>query len=234
MNTSLGEKFRKWKTSEAEKLSRMTFRKKVDHIFTYYKGWMFLFLVIILFCGYIGDAVISAHKEVILEGFFTNDDWNLFDADVIKKDYGEEIGLGKNQILILDDDLYIALNGDATEYTAASRGKIIAYMSTGELDFVITTGDVLDYYMNSSAVPMLPFDELLTPEQFEKYNDCLFIGPDTNREDSYIALDLTASRYVSGSGADTNPNITDTYYMFIPYNAVHTDQIRNFIDYMFS
>ena len=87
---------------------------------------------------YIGDAVIQSHKEILLQGFFTNDEYNLFPAERIEQDYAATQTLTRQQRVVFDDALYIDLGGEASEYTAASNGKLTAYMMMHELDFVVT------------------------------------------------------------------------------------------------
>ena len=136
---SLRERFKRWRDFTAKTMSGMSFRQKLSYLLYYYKGWIFGLLLIVMLGAYIGDAVAQSKKEIILQGFFTNDIYGLFDAGEIQKDYTEVRAPGENQVIIFDDDLYIDMGGEATEYTAASNGKLIAYMAVQELDFVVTS-----------------------------------------------------------------------------------------------
>lgn len=60
---------------------------------------------------------------------------------------------------MFDDALYIDLGGEASEYTAASNGKLTAYMMMHELDFVVTSDEVLEYYKDT--FPMEDLEALL-------------------------------------------------------------------------
>lgn len=48
-----------------------------------------------------------------------------------------------------------------------------------------------------------------------------------------IAVDMTGSRFVAGTGADTDPRVEHTYYLFVPESAPHTEQIAEFLRYAF-
>ena len=61
------QKVKLWRDTESAKLRTMTFGGKIGYIFTYYWKWMLLFLIVVMFCGYVGDAVVQAHKEIVLE-----------------------------------------------------------------------------------------------------------------------------------------------------------------------
>ena len=230
---SFREKLRKWQSNTAEQIRPLNFWQKAEYFFSYYKLWLLGLLIFILFAGYIGDAVIQSHKEILLEGFFTNDEWNVFDASCLEDEYASLYPPEKNQMYLFDDSLYISLDGDATEYTAASKGKIIAYMATRELDFIITTEPVLDFYLDSNAVPMEDFEDILMPDQFSQLRPYLRSGTDSEGVAAFVALDLSKSPLVAENENVLSGNATDTYWMFIPYGAPHREVLIQFIDFLF-
>lgn len=209
-----------------ERLRPLTFREKLDYLFTYYKGWLLIILLAAMAAGYIGDAVVQSHREIVLQGFFTNDEQNLFPADTLQRDYAAVLGLGRRQRVVFDDDLYIDLNDEATEYTAASNGKLIAYMAVGELDFVVTTQAVYEHYAGS--IPMQDLSALLPEALYNALADQLITGTDKDGNAAPVALDMAESRFLTGADTD------DTrYVLFVPYNAPHTAQLLAFIAYCF-
>lgn len=228
---SMREKFTRWYAFTRGTLSGMSFKQKVNYIFYYYWKWMLLLLVLILFGFYVGDAVAQAHREIVLQGFFTNDELNLFDAEQIEKEYAAHLGLGKKQDVIFDDDLYIDLGGEATEYTAASNGKLIAYMAVQELDFVVTSEAVLHHY--EAQTPLLDFEELLPPELFEKLRPWLYVYTDAQGQTLYAALDMSHSRFMTGEAQARYEAAGETFYMFVPKLAPNRDALCEFIRWCF-
>ena len=146
---NLRERFTRWKAAEGAKLRPMSPRQRAGYILHYYRFWL-MGLVLLLAVGfYIGDAVVQSQKEILLQGFFTNNEYNLFPAENIQKDYAATQALTRRQLIVFDDALYIDLGGDASDYTSASNGKLIAYTLTHELDFVVTSDEVLAYYKDN-------------------------------------------------------------------------------------
>ena len=228
---SIKQHFARWKETEAAKLRPMTAKQRVGYILHYYRFW-FIGLALLLLVGfYIGDAVIQSHKETLLQGFFTNDEYNLFPAERIEKDYAATQTLTRQQRVVFDDALYIDLGGEASEYTAASNGKLTAYMMMHELDFVVTSDEVLEYYKDT--FPMEDLEALLPADLREALADQLFFNTDADGKTTAIALDMTQSRFVAGTGADADPNVQHTYYFFVPAGAPHPEQIVQFLRYSF-
>lgn len=224
------QKVKLWRDTESAKLRTMTFGGKIGYIFTYYWKWMLLTLVVLMFCGYVGDAIVQAHKETVLEGFFTNDDYNLFPAGELEREFAAVLELGKGQRVIFDDSLYIGLDGIAREYSAASNGKIIAYMATQELDFVVTTETVYSYY--AEDVPMADLETVLSPTLFAALEEYLILGADPDGKACFTGVDMSQSRYVAGRDkADAG---AERYIMFVPYNAPHIEMLNTYLGYCFA
>ena len=228
---SIKQHFARWKEMEAAKLRPMTAKQRAGYILHYYRFW-FIGLALLLLVGfYIGDAVIQSHKETLLQGFFTNDEYNLFPAERIEKDYAATQTLTRQQRVVFDDALYIDLGGEASEYTAASNGKLAAYMMMHELDFVVTSDEVLEYYKDT--FPMEDLEALLPADLREALADKLSFNTGADGKTTAIALDMTQSRFVAGTGADADPNVQHTYYFFVPAGAPHPEQIVQFLRYSF-
>lgn len=224
------QKVKLWRDTESAKLRTMTFGGKIGYIFTYYWKWMLLFLVAVMFCGYVGDAIVQAHKETVLEGFFTNDEYDLFPAGDLEREFAAVLELGKGQRVIFDDSLYIGLDGIAREYSAASNGKIIAYMATQELDFVVTTETVYSYY--AEDVPMADLETVLSPTLFAALEEYLILGADPDGKACFTGVDMSQSRYVAGRDkADAG---AERYIMFVPYNAPHIEMLNTYLGYCFA
>lgn len=218
----------KWQ-AETEKTRNMSLRQKTEYFLFYYRHWLIGLLVICVVGGYIYDAVYQSSREILLQGFFTNDDHGLFNANTIAEDYSEGLTMTSKQRIVFDDVLYIDLDGKASDYTAASNGKIVAYMATEELDFVVTSRAVFEHY--AAMVPMNDFTSLLPDDLLEKLPDgALIYAAGADGRSTACGLDLTGSRFVRDCGYD----VAEGYYvMFVPHLAPHKEQITNFIRYSF-
>lgn len=218
---------RDWYRGEAEKLRALTWPKKMQYLFVYYKGWFAGFLVLLLFLGYVVDVVVQGQKETALQGFFTNDIYSAFPAGEIETEMAARLGLGRDQKILFDDDLYIDLGGEATEYSAASNGKIIAYMAVGELDFVVTTGEVYRHF--AGDVPMKNLKEFLPEDLYQRLSPYIVDAPDQHGEPVPSAIELSGCRFLRDR-EDLPPG---TFYLFLPYSAPRGEAILEFIRYCY-
>lgn len=219
--------FGEWRREEAEKLREMSWKKRLEYLFVYYKGWVVGFLILLLFLGYTVDMVLQGQKETVLQGFITNDIHNAFPAGEIAGNFSVWLDLGRNQRVSLDDDLYIDLNGEATEYTAASNGKIIAYMAVRDLDFVIASGEVLQHF--TGDVPMCDLSQLLPEDLYQRLAPAIVDAPDQNGVPVPSAIELSASRFLRDR-ADVPEG---SYYLFVPHSVPRQEMVCEFIRYCF-
>lgn len=211
----------------AQKLRSLPPRQRIGHLFDYYKqGLLYLFLLILaVFLLY--DAVTQSKKEIVLQGFFTNINESAFDTGPLEEEYSAYLGLSRKQRIIFDDSLFIDLDGAATQYTAASRGKILAYTAAKELDFVVTSRRVMDYYIGH--IPVWDFEQLLPGDLLEKLKPSLYYAQEPRAQPVACALDLRHSRYAASQAPDTQG---EALYLFVPASAPHPEALIRYIRYL--
>lgn len=208
MNISF--RIRSWYLEEARKLRPMTLKQKVSYLTTYYTRWFVLFLIISLFAAFIGDALIQSRKEIVLQGYFTNDDHNYFPGSKMEQEYADILDLKRGERVVFDDSLYFDLEGTADEYTAASNGKVIAAMAVNQLDFMVTTLPVLEHFRGE--LPMKDLEKFLPQDLLAVVQDSLVPGLDENGEEAMVAINMSGSRYLKNVSAQMD------FYLFVPYN----------------
>lgn len=228
----LKERVCSWYRTERDKLRVMTLRQKAGYLLQYYKGWFFGLFCLCLLGFYLGDVYVQSQKEIVLQGFFTNDEWDLFSAEKIAEEYADSLSLEKHQRVVFDDGLYIDLGGEASEYSAASNSKLLAYITTKELDLVITNKAVLEHF--TGQLPMLDLKQALPEDLFAALENQMVTSIDENGNTVFIALDMTESRYVADSGYAEEDSVKNNYFLFVPNNSQRKEQTVDFIRYCFS
>lgn len=214
-----------WFRKEKEKLERLTLKQKINYVTTYYTGWFIGFLIICLFAGFIGDALIQSRKEIILQGYFTNDNHNYFPGSQMEKEYASLLGVSPKGRVVFDDSLYFDLEGNADEYTAASNGKVIATMAVNQLDFMVTTLPVLKHF--EGQLPMKDLKKFLPADILSKVQDNLVLGLNENGEEAFVGINMAESRYLRDLTTE------ESFYLFIPYNIPNEERLIEFLRYCF-
>ena len=222
---NITSRIRSWYLEEARKLRPMTLKQKISYLTTYYTRWFVLFLIICLFVGFIGDALIQSRKEIVLQGYFTNDDHNYFPGSKMEQEYGAVLDLKRGERVVFDDSLYFDLEGTADEYTAASNGKVIATMAVNQLDFMVTTLPVFEHFRGE--LPMKDLEKFLPQDLLNVVGDSLVPGLDENGEEAMVAINMSGSRYLRNVSAQMD------FYLFVPYNIPNEDALIDYLRYCF-
>lgn len=219
------DSIRSWYRTEQHKLQNLTLKQKINYITTYYTSWFIGALIICLFIGFIGDALIQSRKEIVLQGYITNDDHNYFPGSQMEKEYASVLDLSHGKRIVFDDSLYFDLEGTADEYTAASNGKVIATMAVNQLDFMVTTLPVLQHF--EGQLPMKDLMKFLPEDILAVVEDDLVLGLDESGEEAFVGINMSKSRYLQGISTE------ESFYLFIPYNIPNEENLIDFLRYCF-
>lgn len=209
---------------DRQTLKTLTFRQKLRFILDYYKGYAFIFLCLCAVGFYLGDMWMQTRRETVLEGFFTNDDENLYPAKDIARDFSRYLGLSSGQQVIFDDSLYVLI-GSSIDYHTSSQGKIMAYVAARELDFLVTTRELAEYY--SPNLPVCDLEELLPDHLMDRLGSRLCYLPDSQGVTKACAVSLEGSRFES-SASQAEPHCL----MVMSYTE-HRDAMIRFLEYAF-
>ena len=209
-----------------QKLKTLSPKQRFYYIIDYYKGYAFIFLCLCLLGYYIGGAVIEIRNDTVLEGFFSNDDENLFPAKEITRDFSAYLELAPGQQVIFDDSLYVIPESSA-EYNAGSQGKIVAYIAARELDFLITTKDLVEMY--APNCPVQDLEELLPDDLKERLQDQFLYGADGSGEWKACAVSMTGSRFTRDSEAQKEA----PHYLMVFSYTQHKEALIRFLRYAF-
>ena len=211
---------------DRETMKSLSPSQRLRFIFDYYRGRIFLLLCLCLAVFYVWDAACQASRQTVLEGFFTNDDAGLFPAQDIARDFSEILVLNSRQQVIFDDSLYV-VPGSSADYHTASQSKIVAYVAARELDFLVTTPELTEYY--AASLPVYDLKDLMPPELFARLEDQIYYATDAAGSRKACAVSMAKSRFQKGTASeDAAPH----YLMAFSYTE-HQDTIIRFLEYAF-
>lgn len=211
---------------DRETLRQLTFRQKIRFIRDYYKGQAFILICLCLLAFYVGDAWVTAHRETVLEGFITNDEENLFPAKELARDFTDYLELSSDQQVLFDDSLFVRI-GSGGDYETSSQSKIVAYVSARELDLLITTKELTEYY--TPNFPLYDLEKLLPEDLKERLQDDFYYAEDGSKEYKACAVSMEHSRFAEDAAADG----TEPHYLMAFSYTQHPEVLVQFLEYAF-
>lgn len=200
-------------------------RQKVRYILDYYKGWCFAAFAALLLLFYVGDMVWQSRQVIDLQGFFVNDEHNLFPAKNMMEEFAGYAGMPRGHRIAFEDSLFVDLDS-GSEYHAASQSKIVAYTAAKELDFLVVPRDLAEYYAHSFVLRDL---ETLLPKELapNMADDFTYMEDGTGQRKACL-LDLRKSRFLAGT-----PYAGDGYCMMVLNYTTRSDAVTDFIRYAY-
>ena len=103
----------------------------------------------------------------------------------------------------------------------------MAYVSARELDFLVTTRELTDYY--SKTFPLCDLEQLLPSQLAGQLKDNLYYIPDSQGVTKACAVSLEGSRFTKGAASHT----AAPYYLMVFSYTQHPDAVIRFLEYAF-
>ena len=125
-------------------LAPMSWRQRVDHLWTYYRWLAFAVICVVIFLSMILSATISGSREVLISGIGINVSMTEEGIVCLNDDYLTRLGGTKRQTVqylneVLDSDTL-------DEVSYSTTVKVTGLISTEKLDYLILDQIALDYY----------------------------------------------------------------------------------------
>lgn len=163
---------------EREALKHGTPKQKFTYFMDYYK-WYVIIAVLVVVVGSYTIYEIANKKETALYTILLNA--MELDASEYNAGFAEAAGIDTDTYqLLFDASTRIDINS-MDESTMANSQKLMAHLAAGELDIMITdTNSITNYSYQDDFFTM---EELLTPEQYERYKPYFYYIDKTTMEE---------------------------------------------------
>lgn len=216
---------------EKEKLKTMSFREKIDYIWTYYKAQIIIAALVIAFVVSLVHHLITGNQESILYSMVINSDALQSDdsAPQVYMDFMSEKGLDPKDYKV---DYHTGLNVALDEYGEVRDMQIFSVVATllmsGTVDHIMTNEEVV--VMLGEIGYIMPMEEYLPQEKIDAYDKegKIIYGshPDTKKKTAFgVSL------------ADSEKMKEADLFSFSPvfatiYRAPHLDNSIDFLYYL--
>lgn len=225
---------------DKEKLAKMNFRQKVDYIWTYYKFWMLITVVVIAVVAAFIQAQLAYNPDamtLILCDTYCEDTQTAYDS--INTDFSEFIQLseGDKDPISFDDTISFSINN--SDYTASAMlQKLMALVMSGGADLMIAPESAIVYYgaqnMYSDLSEVLPEDLFEELKEQNLLFETTYVPTEDEIEDGatektfYCGIRLDELDYFEDNGI-----LLDDMACGIIVSGKHQDLALDFINMLF-
>jgi len=209
-------------------LEPMSFREKLDHLWTYYKWFAALLALIIVLICMVSSSIANINCETLLSGMVINTDISLEGNNYLSVDYFEKLQgqEGKQEIELAHLTFMDPEDTTDIEFTYAAIMRIVAEVSAQQLDYVITDGVGMETCMDHDV--LMDLREILTQEELTLLEeDLIYLHYDEDDITVPVAVNLRgqpfSGQYIQSEG--------DRYLAFIA-NTPRKEACREFWEYL--
>lgn len=191
--------FKKIANEEKAKLKELSFKGKLQYFWDYYKFVLVILLVIVIIVWLGVDIYKGKQIKTGLYVMTLNSSLSDMEDSPFTTGFSKSAGFDKTgEVVTFDTSASINLDQQDT-MTMSSITKVMAVMSTGELDVMIMPQDVYEYYAKAGA--LADWKDVLSPEDYEKYKDKMVQtkADDTTTMNDY-GLRIEDSKYIKETG----------------------------------
>lgn len=206
-------------------LKPMTFRQKVDHLWTYYKVFIFVLLFLCSPLFLLGTFLNRQSQEVLVSGMMVNLSVDPEVMTYLTTDYAKDLGAtSEKQIAELDyanfGDLFDPQNAEGNYNQMI---MLVSRVSAGTLDYMLLDQTAMEYYIVQEVY--LDLREFFTPQELEALNaegKVIYARQEGQEEKWAIAVDISDTAFVKD-----NVNSEGPVYFALSGNCQRPEICRN-------
>ena len=212
-------------------LRPMSWRDRIDHIWTYYKEIILIgAVVIILLASIVGNAL-KPRLEVRMSGYLANITLSEDGSAYLKEDYLSHLGASADSQTVILNSTVFGGEGYLTSMEANYNAALapVLQVTAQEVDYMLLDEVALEFYMNKAF--FMDLRQLLNEEELKQLELTYYQPVDIDEKpvgESYpVAVDITDTASAQGCAKDAKK----VYFVAVA-NGPNKDDIRNFWEYL--
>lgn len=221
-------KFREMMGQLKVDLKTMTFKEKVEHIWTNFKEWILIFAgVFALLVGYI--VTLLTNQQPILSGYLLNIELSEAGHSYITEDYFSSIGGTKKQTIELQSGAYVEnAKGQMVETNYVVMNQLASIISAESMDFLLSNKYGMELAISMEVY--MDLSDFLTEEELVQWKDKLIYAQAEGTDYAFpVAIDISETAFAKEHIKTKAP----VYIGFID-NTPHRENCRSFWEFLLS
>lgn len=208
---------------EKEKLSKMSLKEKAGYIFSYYSTQLIIAFVAIFLLIQVVLVLYRFSKDDMLYCLFVNEmKATSSQATALEEDFRSYAGMTRSKQATVFD---ISIDLEDDSYADASLIKLTSLHSTGTIDVLITTQEIVERYKDQNFY--LDLSKVLPQEVFERLSDQIYYAQNAQGDSIPVAIRLDDSYLSQMVDLESDSYLTITSMEHFP------DTVLDFVTYCF-
>lgn len=213
-----------------EDLSRMTFKEKVQHLWTYYKSTLLVAVIMIVVLSIVVNSIITVNTDTIVAGVTVNVHLSEEGMQYLGDDYYNKVydGSGLEKVFITDMAMYDITDAEHSEETYYTLMSMAALVSEQELDYMIVNQSALESFIKYESI-LQDLRILFTQEELDALGTNVIhqqAGPDG--EKIPIAINISQVPFIKENASMGDKPV----YMTFALNSPREEACRDIYDYI--
>lgn len=208
-----------------QQLKPMTWKERIDHLWTYYKEWVWIGAVVVILVSAMISSAFNMAKDVLVTGMMVNitidqTGYNYLSTDYAEKidadDFWEEVRLEYTAFGTMTDQS----NTEQNYYAAMT---VVAEVSAEKLDYIILDKPGMEFYITQGVY--MDLREFFTEEelsQFAQENRLIYAQEEGSDDKWVVAVDITDTAFVQDNVTSEGP-----VYFALAGNTQNMDMCRD-------
>ena len=209
-------------------LAPMTPVQRLDHLWTYYKGVLFV-IGIVAMIGYITyTGIANANIETLISGVYVNVKMDTAGSAYVTDDYFAHLeGVKGEQIIDVSHSYFGELTSTKeVEYSYNAAMKVIALVTAQQLDYIVADDIGFAFYITYDV--FMDLRDILTEDEMSYWEPYIIYYEAEGQERVPVALNIQETAFYKKFLSANENNI---YLSFI-VNTLRKDTCRDFWDYL--
>ncbi len=216
-----------------EDLSRMTFKEKVNHLWTYYKSTLLIAVIAIAVLSVVFTSIINANSDIIVSGVAVNVYLSEEGKQYLGDDYYNKVydGSGLEKVDFSEMPLYDLSDAEHAQDTEYAIMALAALISEGELDYMIVDQSALTSFIKYEKI-LQDLRNLFPQEELDKLgNKVAHMRQEEDGEDIPIAFDISDLPFILDN-TQQGGNPEKPIYLIFTLNSPREDACRAIYQYI--
>lgn len=209
----------------------MTFAQKADHLWTYYKEYLLVLALVVIFLG-AGFTMIKAQtQETLVSGMMVNISISQEGYDYLSVDYLEKLGgvEGKQKAELDYTNFQSLEDPTSSEDNYNAMLILLARVSGGLLDYMILDKFAMEYYIIQDVY--MDLREFFTEEELAELGDKVITARQEDETEAWVvAIDITDLPFVQDNVRLENED--DRIYFALSGNTQRPEMCRDAWEYI--